>query len=104
MASLNLSSVFGHGALPYLTTRESMPLSEAAGMSDEQRRDYERAAVALETFKPHTGGPLVIKAYEAVCTSREITNHGRDNYRWTQDTKRAARLLRDCIEKNTELP
>jgi hypothetical protein len=76
---------------------------EAAGLSEEQRRDYERAAVALEKFKPHLGGLVVIKAYEASAIKSD--DNWRSNSRqWIRHTKRAARLLRDCLQRGEPLP
>jgi hypothetical protein len=67
-----------------------------AMLTPEMRRDYERAAVALETHRttPRLGS-LGLKAYRTAFR-RGLTQDEIDNC--------AARLLRECLEKGTELP
>jgi hypothetical protein len=88
-------------ALPARSTNSK----RAAMLTDEQRADHERAATALETHENRSctkweGWEHVLyKAWGRVGWGKKgIVNAGFDR------DARAARLLRECIEKGEPLP
>jgi hypothetical protein len=88
-------------------TGEAMPLTP------EQRRDYERAAVALENGGlPDLTGELDGNMRLMLVAYREAWRALRDDFkgerftfiRYEKVCKAAARLLRECLQRDETLP